>query len=303
MIERYTDLGVTWVDLSSPTQEESRQVMEEFNVPPELLWDLSSPVPRSEASAADHTVKITIDFPVFKRKDVDGSQEIKFLISKKTLITVRYEDIPALHKFAKDFEVLATLHKTDKNFDGGALFLALMSSMYEGLTSTLDFVDSRVDEIERGMFEGRERDMVFEISNTSQTIIIFRQILSSHSEVLDAARPMFVKLFGKEFDQKIDHIASYYQYLLRRVSALSASIQDLRATNDSLLSTKQNQTMQVLTVMAFVTYPLALLASIFGMNTTYTPISGSPHDFWIIAGIMFVAGLALYLFFKFRHWI
>ncbi len=302
MIERYKDTNVTWVDLSAPTTEEIRAVMEEYNIPPQLLGDLSGPVPRSEATASEHAIKITIDFPVVKRKDVEGAHEIKFLITKKILLTVRYEDITAMHKFAKEFEVVTTLKRADKGTNGGFLFIALMSTLYDGLSSKLDYIESRLNFIEQGMFEEREREMVFEISKTSQTLITFRQILFSHKEVLEVAEPMLTKMFDKGFEKHIQELVVYYQYLSRRVGTLNASLQELRDTNDSLLSTKQNETMKVLTIMAFITYPLTLISSVFGMNTEHTPLVGGPYGFWSIICIMVASAATLFIYFRYKRW-
>lgn len=302
MIQRFEAVGVTWVDVSSPNPEEIRAIMEEYNLPPELLGDLSGPVPRSEAVSAKSAIKITLDFPMVRRKDVESAHEIKFIITKQTLLTVRYEEDASLHKFGKEFEVLSTLKRATKETHGGFLFVALMSALYDGLTSKLDYIESRLTFIEQEMFEERERQMVFDISRTSQTLITFRQILFSHKEVLEVAEPFFLKMFEEGFDRHTQELVTYYQYLSRRVVTLSASLQELRNTNDSLLSAKQNQTMKVLTIMAFVTYPLTLVSSIFSMNTNATPIIGHPYDFWIVIGIMAAIAIVFFSYFKYKRW-
>lgn len=302
MIARFEDKHVTWVDLASPTPEEIRALLEEDNIPPELMGDLSGPVPRSEAAAAEHAIKITLDFPIVKKRAIETSHEIKFIITKKTLVTVRYEDVSALHRFSKEFEVLTTLDRGAKDANGGMLFIALMSSLYDGLSAKLDYIDDRLDYIEEAMFDEREREMVIEISKESQTLITFRQILFSHKEVLGAAKPMLLKLFGASFERHLDELLLNHQYLARRTATLAASLQDLRDTNDSLLSAKQNEIMMSLTVMAFVTYPLALIAAVFGMNMQHTPFMGNPWDFWMVIGLMGLAGVVFFAYFKYKRW-
>ncbi len=303
MIERYKDEHVTWVDLIAPTNDEIRAVMEEYEIPPQLVGDLSGPVPRSEATSAEHAIKVTIDFPVVKRKDVEGAHEIKFIITKKTLLTVRYEDIAALHKFAKEFEVLSMLRKTGKEVDGGYLFFALMSTLYDGLAQKLDYLESRLNYIEQGMFEEREREMVFEISKTSQTLITFRQIFHAHKEVFEVARPMLIDMFSNTYGSRIEELVLHYQYLARRVSTLSASLLELRDTNNSLLETKQNEIMKIFTILAFVTFPLTLISSIFGMNTINMPIVGGQNDFWVVVCLMLAAGFIMFAYFRYKRWL
>ena len=78
---------------------------------------------------------------------------------------------------------------------------------------------------------------------------------------------------------------------------------ELRETNNSLLATKQNEIMKVITIMAFSTFPLALIADIFGMGAVATPLLGHPFDFWIILGFMGIVGLAFLAYFHRRGWL
>jgi magnesium transporter len=61
--------------------------------------------------------------------------------------------------------------------------------------------------------------------------------------------------------------------------------------------------MKTLTIMAFVTFPLTLVSSIFGMNTHYLPIVGLPGDFWIVTGTMLALAICFFLYFKRKGWL
>ena len=64
----------------------------------------------------------------------------------------------------------------------------------------------------------------------------------------------------------------------------------------------RNEIMKILTIMAFITFPLTLFTSMFGMNTIATPIVGRTGDFWIILGIMVIVSAGLFSFFKYKRW-
>jgi Mg2+ and Co2+ transporter CorA len=55
--------------------------------------------------------------------------------------------------------------------------------------------------------------------------------------------------------------------------------------------------------MAFVTFPLTLISSIFGMNTDTLPLVGLPGDFWMIIGIMVTLALSFFTFFRIKGWL
>ena len=61
--------------------------------------------------------------------------------------------------------------------------------------------------------------------------------------------------------------------------------------------------MKALTVMAFVTYPLALIAAVFGMHTDHTPFVDGRYGFWVILGIMITAALTFFAYFKYKRWL
>ena len=113
MIERHTYKKLIWLDISNPTHEEIREVASEAKVPIEYTDDLTTMIPHSDTYYKKGFLKITLDFPIVKRTDINHPHEIKFLVTKTHLITIRFEDIEAMHHFSKEFEMMSTL-KTGK---------------------------------------------------------------------------------------------------------------------------------------------------------------------------------------------
>ena len=303
MIERYKNGSLTWVDVLSPSSEEVRELFDEFNLSPELVGDLTGPVPRSEAVESGNVIKMTMDFPIVKRTDIDHPHELKFLIGKKFLITVRYEDMEAIHHFQKEFEVVSTLKKPGKTAVGAHLFFGLMNELYKSQAAKLDYLETRMNNIEEEVFKAHEKEMVNEIASIGRKLISFRQNLSAHDDVYREAKAHFERIFGTKVLKQLVELHGQYFFLTRRVNGLFETFIELRNTNMAILSTKQNEVMKILTIMAFVTFPLSLFAAMFGMNTQTLPLTGYPGDFWIIIGIMTCATIGFFVFFKYKHWI
>lgn len=303
MIEQYSEGKLTWIDLTEPTPEEIRQVIEEYDVPPELAGDWGGVVTRSGAIFSDDVMKVTMDFPIVKRTDITHPHEMKFIVMKDTLITVRYEDIEAVHRFKKEFEVITSLNKAKKTLSGTHLFIALLHSLYDALESKLDYIETKLSDIEVEIFNHREKEMVVEISSISRRLIVFRQTLKAHDDVFRDAKPIFDENYTKASIYELNELHNEYFHIARRTLALFETLDELRDTNMALLTTKQNEIMKTLTIMAFITFPLTLLTSMFGMNTLTTPIVGNPGDFWMILGIMTIATIGFFVFFKSRRWI
>ena len=302
MIERYKQGSYSWIDLEKPTAEEAREIMLETKIPVALMSDITTPTPRSAMHAsASKVLKISIDYPVVKRTDIERPHDIKFFITKTTLVTAHYESITAFHAFKKEFEVSTLLGKAGKSH-GGHVFLALMNTLYDALGQKLDYLEDQIEAIEHEIFREREKEMVLEISKVSRKLIAFKQALVAHGDVLEDARPHFIAMFGTSFQEALTPIFEHYEHIMRRLTALTESTSELRETNHALVSTKEGEVMKTLTVMAFIAFPLTFISSIFGMNATHIPIVGEQYDFYIIVGIMTCVAMSFFMYFKYKKW-
>ncbi len=301
MIERYTNGSYSWIDLEKPTTEEAREVMLEAKIPLALMGDVTTPTPRSSVSMVGNAIKLMIDYPVVKRTDIERPHDIKFFITKNTLVTVHYENITAFHAFKKEFEVLSLLGKAEKTH-GGHLFAALMTTLYDALGKKLDYLEDQLEVIEHEIFNEREKEMVLEISKVSRKLITFKQALVAHGDVMNDARLHFISIFGEKFGSTLENLEEFYDHIMRRLVSLTESSSELRETNHALVSTKEGEVMKILTIIAFITYPLTLFSSIFGMNAHNMPIIGNQYDFYIIISMMICIAVSFFMYFKYKKW-
>lgn len=302
MITRYTYKEITWIDVSNPTPDEVREVVLEAKIPSEFSTDLSVMVPHSDSFAKKGALKLTLDFPVVHRTDMQQPHEVKFIVTKNHLVTFRYEEMEALHRFGKEFEVRCLLQNGTKTTPP-RLFVTLLNYLYTATYLKLDHLEARLREVEDGIFSAREREMVFEISDITRRLISFRQVMGAHEHALAHLAENVEVAFGKAFTVHVAEFKQHHQYLVSQMVALTSMVEDLRNTNMALLSTKENEIMKTFTILAFITYPLTLFTSTFGMNTVSAPIIGAPYDFWIIVIIMVAVSIIFFVYFKYKRWI
>ena len=274
MIERFVSGKVTWVNLKNPRAEEIHEVTAEYDIPPPLIGDLLTPVPRNYAIASDGVIKLAIDFPVVKRIDVLHPYEIKFIVAKNVLVTVQYEEMEAMDKFKKQFEVVTMLNKTSKKLTGVHVFFALMNELYNTSSSKLDYIESALADIETEIFNENERQMVVEIAKTSKRLIAYRHVLRAHEDVFFELNPILESTYKGLHHEEFITMRKSYMLLIHRTNTLFETLSAIRDANDAMLTTNQNETIKTLAIMAFITFPLTLFSSMFGMNTEGTPIIG-----------------------------
>jgi magnesium transporter len=277
--------------------------MHEFGIDPLIAEELLVPSFKPKVERRGEHIYVILHFPVLRGVHQRPEQEIDFVIGKNVLITARYAASNPLHVFAKAFEVDSVLNRKVPMTHGGHLFAAMARNLYQALESECDALERHLQEIEEKIFGGNERSMVVDISQTGRTLHDFRQALLPHEEMLTSLEPTATRFFGAEYSFYIHAVEGEYRRVRNVLEHLRDSLVELRETNNSLLSTKQNEIMKTFTVLAFIFLPLSFIASLFGMNTVNNPIIGGTYDFWIIVGIMTALALVFFAYFKRKDWL
>ncbi|MCK5285955.1 MAG: hypothetical protein KAJ58_01885 [Candidatus Pacebacteria bacterium] len=308
MIKKYTSQNITWVDVKKPTQDEIKDLMLNYKLHPLVAEELLLPTFKPKVDLHSDYIYLILHFPFFK-KGPNGdskfvSKEVNFIIAKDFIITVHYDDgIRALEEFTKIFEVDSILN-TEKGtaLHAGYLFFYITQKLYKSLSDELDYIENRQKQIKQSIFNGDEKKMVKEISYMAHNLLDFKQSIAHHKEVLNSLEIVGEQFFGRDFLHYLRSINNKYHNIYHIINTTQDNLKELRETNDSLLTTKQNESMKIFTILAFVTFPLSLIASIFGMNTVQTPIIGIVNDFWWILGGMTITTLIMFSFFKYKKW-
>lgn len=304
MISRYPYRELVWIDVEKPTHEEVRALMEEFDIHPMVADELLGPSLRPKVDHHENFIYLVLHFPAIRHSHGKSqTQEIDFIIGKKFLITVRYDAVDPLHKFSKVFEVNSILDRSNIGEHAGFLFFYMIRKIYASCIHELEIVRDQLGDAEDQIFNGKERAMVEQLSVINRDLLTFHRALRQHEVTLTSLAHAAEEFFGKEFRHWIENVLGEYLKVEEMFEDEKEVLANLRETNNSLLSTKTNDVMKVLTATTFSVLPASLLGQIFSTRATGMPIIGTRYDFWIIVGCMAVLVSSTYFYFKHKRWI
>jgi magnesium transporter len=296
--------SLIWIDLENPSREEVAGIAEEFALDAVVAEEILSPARKPRIELFDDYFFLILHFPALRHSHRTTTlQEIDFVVGKEFLITVRYDSVDAIDKFGRVFDVGSVLKHSPEGDHAGYLFYSLVQKLYHSLGHELEYIESALESIEGRIFDGVERAMVRELSFYGRDLADIVKAIGYHEDVLASLESAGEKLFGNGFRFYLHRVLGEYRRIRHQLSSAQHFFSELRETNNSLLSTKQNEVMKTLTIMAFVTFPLTLIASLFGMNTVGTPILGHSADFWIIIVVMLLLSLVMFGYFKYKKWL
>ncbi len=306
MINTYRYKSETWVDINNGTPEEIHSLMDTYGIHPFIAKELTGKTPKPRIEFHDKYIYCILHFPVFKHTHSEGkSQEIDFVISKDALITARYDTLDALHKFGKELEVEEVLEKDGekKKTHDHVVLTRMLRGLYSSLFEELEFIEDTTENITTNIFKGKEKKMVVAISEVTRTLLDFKKITDLHKTILESLRDRGGKLFGEAFEHEIESIIIDYLKINTAIKSNLEMLRELRDTNNSLLSSKQNETVKQLTVLGAILLPMNLLSWVFAMRVGGVPLEHNPNGFWMVIVAMITYGLVTYLFVRYKQWI
>ena len=278
--------------------------MEEFGINARVEEEIVSPTPYPLVVASPEYLYLILHFPTTDTHGGARNQEIDFIVGKHFVVTARYEVVSSIHNLHKVFEAEDLLGLPGKNVRGSALVEKILRQLYGAIREEIEETAHLLERIEDDIFNGKERETVLSISLMGRLLLRFDTTLAHHKEplhafLLDLCKPEF---FGKEFAESMQHIEAEHDHAISLVSSYRDVATELRNTNDSLLSSSQNEIIKRLTIITTAAFPVTIITGIFGMTNDSLPLAHNPNGFYIIIAIIAITVVLFVAYFKRNKW-
>lgn len=306
MVSKYKYKDLVWIDLERPNRNEVIELSEDYNIPDIVSEELLTETLKSKVDyySKHELIYLVLHFPIIDPKEkIPREREIDFIIGKDFVVTTHYQGIDPLSKFSQVFENDSVLERNNMGQNPGMLFFLMLKQMYKYLDDQLDGVAVNLEAIEREIYDNnKEYNAVNSISFTNRKIIQFRKAIGFHGDIIRSLEEVGSKMFGSSFSVNMGMIMSEYNKVNTTVSWYREMLNDLRDTNKTILNTKQNETMKILTIMTFTMLPITLITGVFGMNAEFQLIK-THEDLFFVIGSMLLTGVVIFVYFKSKKWL
>lgn len=303
MISNFKD-NITWHDVSSPTDEDLQFIQKRFNLHQVLLEEVKTPSGRQKVELYGSFIFLVLHFPMYdEKKRTCEPVEVDIVAKEHEIATIRYEEIEPLRDMQEKCVSLPDYKKFCLGETSAEFIYRLVETLIDFAQRQLRHINENVSEIEEAVFAGKEKEMIKEISIVKRDILDFRRILRPLHGTLESLERKGGKFFGEGKDVYFADLTSDYHRLWNLAETYKETIESLEATNQTLLSSRIDEVMRLVSILAFLTVPFTIIGGLFQMNTQYTPIIGKPYDWWIATALMVVGSVLLYSYFKRRGWL
>lgn len=307
MLKQIKYKNITWIDLCSPTPEDLAEISQKFSLHPVTVAELASPSYRSKIDLYDQFVYFVLHFPNFRQSSEDSQKtsliEVDFLVGKNFLITTSYEELETLQEFGKVLEANTVMDKNKKDTHAGYLLYYVLKHLYQTFEKNLEGINHQLHKAETDIFNDHEREMVQVLSVLNKKLLDYHRLLKPHQEVLSSLEVAGQEIFGAKFAFYLQDTTNEYRKTLYALENCREFFAELKQTNESLLQIKTAESTKIFSMLAFITFPLTLLATIMSLEAPGTPFVHQSFGFWIILGLMLALAILMMGFYKYKKWL
>jgi magnesium transporter len=297
-----------WIDMLAPDPAEEREVEAALGIDVPTRHEMREIEPTSRLYERDGALFMTATIVGAADSDEPVGEPITFILTGGRLVTVRYHDPQSFTAFGT-----AAARQPDSCRTGTTAFIWLLEAIVDRLADILEMVGNDLDRTSKELFRRspeHSKTLTSSFSDIVRRIGISNDRTSKVHESLVSLKRLlgFLRLPAEAEDReqlgvRLDSLKLDVTSLTDHVSYLSGNITFLLDASLGMIAIEQNSIIKIFSVMAVVFLPPTLVASIYGMNFGVMPELHWPWGYPFAIGLMILAAVLPYWFFKKRGWL
>src|ERR671910_579395 len=297
---RRLDNGVAWIDLYKPTQDEFESVAQELEFPSRITEAAMKPHQRPKVVRYGDSLFVVLKTARY----LDEPEKVEFseahvLVGKDFVVTVRYEEIPALGEVRRRLEGEPGLLRQGPQ----PILHEIMDQIVDDYEPVLEGLGEDIEEVEVEVFGGNADDVSQRIYELSRELVQFQRATSPLARSLERG--------GERNEHDIDpELRSYLRELHDRVlrvvepmEGFRDMLSDILVVNLTLISVRQNDQTKKISAWAAILIVPTLITGIYGMNFDFMPELHWLFGYPLALALMVSISVGLYAVFRHVRWL
>jgi len=293
-----------WVDIKGPTESDIKWLKENFKLHPLVLKEMLPPLDYPKCEQFGDYLFLVFFYPFYDAKTFRTIPlELDIVVADDYIITNHYKDIVPLKAIFDKCNLYEEI-RDDYTKDGAIeLLYRIINEVLQASLPKLSHLRQKIEEIEQDIYANQYHESVEEISRVRRDIIGFQRIIEPQGLVLDTLYQKVKTIFNPEILPYFRHLINLHNQVSTILANQTKILDALDSTNQSLLNTKTNEIIKVLTIFSVIVFPLTFFANLFGMNMEKMPFIGSRFGFWTVGFLMVLGASLTAIYFRRKKWL
>jgi len=189
-----------------------------------------------------------------------------------------------------------------RNMKSDYLAYALMDAVVDHYFLAVEKIGDFIEDIDDRLLTDPKPDDIHEIHRLKRDILSLRKAVWPLREEVGAIEKSESPLIHQETRVFLRDLYDHTIQVIDMVETFRDLLGGMHDTYLSSISTRMNEIMKVLTIIATIFIPLTFIVGVYGMNFEYMPELKWPWGYYLIWLIMFSVGCGMVVYFKRKKW-
>jgi len=293
--------GILWVDIWDTTDEHAKFLARNFGFHPLAIEDCVSNMIHSPKidDFENHLFIVVHGINYTSESDIVETTELAIFLGPHFVVSNHSVPLLSIDSMVKLVERDGRIMKRGADF----LAYAMIDALIDNVMPTIDKMSDVADEIEEEVIRNPQRSTLEAILKLKRSTLRIHRVMAPQREVLN-------RMSRREFSIIEEEARIFYRDVYDHIVRIEELGQTLRDRADNALAThlssvanRQNETMRILSLVATIFLPLALVAGIYGMNFEYMPELGWRWGYFAVLGFIGAVIIAAVSLLQARRWI
>ncbi|WNZ88126.1 magnesium transporter CorA family protein [Streptococcus iniae] len=291
-----------WIKLVNPSQEESMEVADQFNID---VSDLRAPLDIEETSRVavedDYTL-IIVDVPTYEERNNKSyyvTVPLGIIVTENAVITTSLHDLTLFNHFhdrrVKNF---FTFMKTRFVFQ-------LLYRNAELFLTALRTIDRQSNRLEAQLEATTRNEELIDMMELEKSIVYLKASLKFNERIVKklSSSTSSLKKYIEDEDLLEDTLIETQQ-AIEMAGIYENVLNAMTETTASIINNNQNTIMKTLALMTMALDIPTVIFSAYGMNfkNNTMPFNGHDNAFWLIVAFVAIGSSAVVVYFFRKKW-
>lgn len=288
----------SWIDISSPTEEDLEELSSYFQIPEEVLISVKDVDEVPKVEEEDEFQFIVIQTPLNKANSGIGEYAVVplgILYNRNYIITIsegKNDVLNYLRTKLKNFKNNKIIDTEEKQ----QIILKLILFSSKIYLRYLKIINSSINNVQKELERTTQNEQITQLMDIGKSLAYFNRSLRSNNFVTQklAKRQRFRA--SEENEELIEDVLDETKQGIETVKIYDRIVIDTTNTFSTIISNNLNRTVKTLTCITIILMIPTLVASIYGMNIPL-PYQESPNAFLIVLGMLAISSILGIAFF------
>ncbi len=293
---------VTWINISGIHDLSILETLaKNFNLHPLTLEDLVNTAHRPKTEEFPNYLFVALKMMIYNEDQNRVDVEHVSLILGESYVISFQEDEGDVFDTVR--ERLRSSKGRIRTMKSDYLAYTLMDAVVDHYFFALERIGDFIEEIDDRILTDPKPDDIQETHRLKRDILTLRKAVWPLREEIGALEKSESPLIRQETKMFLRDLYDHTIQVIDMVENFRDILGGMHDTYLSSISTRMNEIMKVLTIIATIFIPLTFIAGVYGMNFEHMPELKWTWGYYLIWAIMIMIGGGMLMFFRRKKWL